>query len=100
MRAVGGPAGGGPPLQPRSGQDPLECVVKGPQGIGTIGATVEDGRVTEGIVSESREENGFTTPEAPPLTGTRSRLPRPPVTSLRRAAPGSRPSPPGPTAPG
>ncbi|MFF0108882.1 sensor histidine kinase [Streptomyces hirsutus] len=68
MRAVGGPAGSGPPLRPQGEQDPLEFVVKGPQGIGTVGATVEDGRVTEGIVSDSREENGFTTPEAALLT--------------------------------
>ncbi|MGY0068609.1 HAMP domain-containing sensor histidine kinase [Streptomyces sp. QTS137] len=68
MRAVGGPAGSGPRLQPLDGQDPLEFIVKGPQGIGTLGATVEDGRVADGIVSEPREENGFTTPEAAVLT--------------------------------
>ncbi|GAB2830684.1 hypothetical protein GCM10027073_68750 [Streptomyces chlorus] len=67
-RVVGGPTDGGPRPQPLDAQDPLEFVVKGPQGIGTIGATVEDSRVTEGIVSNSREENGGTTPEAALLT--------------------------------
>lgn len=71
MRAVGGTAGGGPPLRPQGEQDSPEFVVKGPQGIGTTGATVEDGRVTEGIVSDPKEENGFTTPEAALRTDAR-----------------------------
>ncbi|WAX79016.1 sensor histidine kinase [Streptomyces sp. KMM 9044] len=68
MRAVGGPDDGRPWPQHLDDQDPLEFVVTGPQGIGTIGATVEDDRVTDGTVSNSKEENGFTTPEAEPLT--------------------------------
>ncbi|WP_416237749.1 hypothetical protein [Streptomyces sp. NEAU-W12] len=71
-RAVGGPDDGGPRPQHLDDRDPLEFVVVGPQGIGTIGATVGDGRVTDGIVSTSKEENGFTTPEAEPLTGAQN----------------------------
>ncbi|MFD3732856.1 ATP-binding protein [Streptomyces sp. NPDC058632] len=71
MRAVGGPDDGGPRPQHLDGQDPLEFVVIGPQGIGTIGATVEDGQVDEGVVSQLRRENGATTPEAAPLTDAR-----------------------------
>ncbi|MGW0524706.1 HAMP domain-containing sensor histidine kinase [Streptomyces calvus] len=68
MRAAGGPADGRP-LPGRPDQDnPLDFVVKGPQGFGTIGALVEDGRVTRGIVSESRERNGVTTPQAAALS--------------------------------
>ncbi len=36
---------------------------------GTVGATVVDGTVTDGVVSESREVNGVRTPEAGRLTG-------------------------------
>lgn len=66
MRAVGGPADGrpGPGPNPLDDRDPLEFVVKGPQAIGTIGATVENGEATEGLVSRAKEENGVKTAEA------------------------------------
>ncbi|CAL9507255.1 putative sensor histidine kinase TcrY [Streptomyces sp. enrichment culture] len=67
-RAAGGPRDGGPPPQPMGDEGPLDFVTKGPQGIGTIGVTVEDGRVTDGIVSKSRTENEVRTPEAAALT--------------------------------
>ncbi len=43
-------------------------MTKGPQMFGTVGATVVNGTVTDGIVSNSREENGVRTPEAGRLT--------------------------------
>ncbi|MFD7702270.1 sensor histidine kinase [Streptomyces caelestis] len=70
MRAAGGPAGDRPRPDLLNQEEPLDFVVKGPQGFGTIGAVVEDGTVTEGIVSESRAENGFTTPEAADLSAS------------------------------
>ncbi|MGA4972821.1 HAMP domain-containing sensor histidine kinase [Streptomyces pseudogriseolus] len=63
MRATGGPLGAGPP------REPLDFVTRGPQMFGTVGATVVDGTVTGGVVSESREVNGVRTPEAGRLTG-------------------------------
>ncbi|MDG9720611.1 HAMP domain-containing sensor histidine kinase [Streptomyces sp. DH24] len=44
--------------------DPLDFVTKGPQGFGTIGAVVEDGRATEGTVSRGKEENGVKNAES------------------------------------
>ncbi|PZT69128.1 two-component sensor histidine kinase [Streptomyces sp. SW4] len=53
-KRAAGPADPRLPLpDPRGGQqDPLDFVTMGPPGVGTIGATVEDGRVTEGVRSE------------------------------------------------
>ncbi|MET9370826.1 sensor histidine kinase [Streptomyces griseoflavus] len=68
MRAAGGPAGGRPLPEPLRQDGPLAFVTKGPQGFGVIGATVEDGRVTEGVVSNKKVVNGFTAPEAGDLT--------------------------------
>ncbi|MFD7685885.1 sensor histidine kinase [Streptomyces sp. NPDC059781] len=70
MRAAGGPVGERPRPDLLNQEDPLDFVVKGPQGFGTVGAVVEDGTVTEGIVSESKAENGFTTPEAADLSAS------------------------------
>ncbi|GAA2541594.1 MULTISPECIES: HAMP domain-containing sensor histidine kinase [Streptomyces] len=67
-RAAGGPEEGGPRPRPLGDEGPLDFVTKGPQGIGTIGVTVEDGRVTDGIVGKPRTENGVRTPEATALT--------------------------------
>ncbi|PNV33832.1 two-component sensor histidine kinase [Streptomyces sp. DH-12] len=67
MRATGGPLGAGP--RPGHPEDPLDFVTRGPQTFGTVGATVADGTVTDGVVSESREVNGVRTPEAGRLTG-------------------------------
>ncbi|MFD8253154.1 ATP-binding protein [Streptomyces werraensis] len=67
MRATGGPAGDGP--RPGPPRDALDFVTRGPQMFGTVGATVVDGTVTEGVVSDSREVNGVRTPEAGRLTG-------------------------------
>ncbi|MFI9729217.1 sensor histidine kinase [Streptomyces sp. NPDC052092] len=66
MRATGGPPGAGPRLGLPGGR--LDFVTKGPQMFGTVGATVVNGTVTDGIVSNSREENGVRTPEAGRLT--------------------------------
>ncbi|MFC9117994.1 MULTISPECIES: sensor histidine kinase [Streptomyces] len=66
MRATGGPPGAGPHLGLPGGR--LDFVTKGPQMFGTVGATVVNGTVTDGIVSNSREENGVRTPEAGRLT--------------------------------
>ncbi|MFV0134955.1 ATP-binding protein [Streptomyces sp. HMX87] len=65
MRATGGPGDRHPPGPgPRAGQDdPLDFVTMGPPGIGTIGATVEDGEVTEGVLSQESQAAG-TPPEA------------------------------------
>ncbi|MEV7016182.1 HAMP domain-containing sensor histidine kinase [Streptomyces sp. NPDC093991] len=67
MRATGGPLGAGP--RPGHPEDPLDFVTRGPQTFGTVGATVADGTVIDGVVSESREVNGVRTPEAGRLTG-------------------------------
>ncbi|MEU3362882.1 HAMP domain-containing sensor histidine kinase [Streptomyces pseudogriseolus] len=67
MRATGGPLGAGP--RPGPPREPLDFVTRGPQMFGTVGATVVDGTVTGGVVSESREVNGVRTPEAGRLTG-------------------------------
>ncbi len=48
--------------------DALDFVTRGPQMFGTVGATVVDGAVTDGVVSNSREVNGVRTPEAGRLT--------------------------------
>ncbi|WP_145868424.1 sensor histidine kinase [Streptomyces capillispiralis] len=70
LRAAGGPVNGEPPpdLLGKGQEEPLEFVTRGPQGFGVIGATVEDGRAAEGIVSKKREQNGITTPEAAALS--------------------------------
>ncbi|MFI8089029.1 sensor histidine kinase [Streptomyces sp. NPDC086080] len=68
MRAAGGPVNGPPLPEPLRHEDPLDFVTKGPQGFGAIGATVENGRVTDGVVSNKRVVNGFTAPEAGELT--------------------------------
>lgn len=67
-RAAGGPEKDGPPPQLLRGEDPLDFVTMGPQGIGTIGVTIEDGRVTDGIVSKRKTENSVPTSEATQLT--------------------------------
>ncbi|MEV5233042.1 ATP-binding protein [Streptomyces pseudogriseolus] len=67
MRATGGPLGAEP--RPGPPREPLDFVTRGPQMFGTVGATVVDGTVTDGVVSESREVNGVRTPEAGRLTG-------------------------------
>nr|WP_286169009.1 HAMP domain-containing sensor histidine kinase [Actinospica acidiphila] len=66
MRATGGPLGDGP--RPGPPGDPLDFVTRGPQMFGTVGATVVNGTVTDGVVSDSREVNGVRTPEAGRLT--------------------------------
>ncbi|MFI9825183.1 ATP-binding protein [Streptomyces sp. NPDC052013] len=66
MRAAG-PKAGGPGPQPMA-ESPLDFVTKGPQGIGTVGATVEYGRVTDGVLSKGTTEHGVRTSEAAPLT--------------------------------
>lgn len=66
MRATGGPAHDGPRPGPHA--DALDFVTRGPQMFGTVGATVVDGAVTDGVVSNSREVNGVRTPEAGRLT--------------------------------
>ncbi|MEU3097070.1 HAMP domain-containing sensor histidine kinase [Streptomyces sp. NPDC006967] len=68
MRAAGGPVNGPPLPEPLRHEDPLDFVTKGPQGFGAIGATVENGRVTDGVVSNKKVVNGFTAPEAGRLT--------------------------------
>ncbi|CAL9492859.1 sensor histidine kinase [Streptomyces sp. enrichment culture] len=68
MRAAGGPAGGRPLPEPLRQDDPLGFVTRGPQGFGVIGATVEDGRVTGGVVSNEKVVNEVTAPEAGDLT--------------------------------
>ncbi|MFE9771076.1 ATP-binding protein [Streptomyces sp. NPDC005931] len=68
MRAAGPPTDGLPLPERMTGEDPLAFVTKGPQGIGTLGATVEAGRVTDGIVSEGRVDDGVKNPEAAALT--------------------------------
>ncbi|MFI2377881.1 sensor histidine kinase [Streptomyces sp. NPDC018964] len=67
-RAAGGPEKNGPPPQLLRGEDPLDFVTMGPQGIGTIGVTIEDGRVTDGIVSKLKTQDGVPTSEATRLT--------------------------------
>ncbi|MCT7353853.1 HAMP domain-containing histidine kinase [Streptomyces sp. 15-116A] len=67
MRAAG-PKSWGPGPQPMGDGKPLDFVTKGPQGIGTIGVTVEDGRVTDGVLSKDTTENGVRTSEAARLT--------------------------------
>ncbi|MFJ9598394.1 sensor histidine kinase [Streptomyces althioticus] len=67
MRATGGPPGDGPRPGPHG--DALDFVTRGPQMFGTVGATVVNGAVTDGVVSDSREVNGVRTPEAGRLTG-------------------------------
>lgn len=66
MRATGGPPGDGPRPGPHG--DALDFVTRGPQMFGTVGATVVNGAVTDGVVSDSREVNGVLTPEAGRLT--------------------------------
>ncbi|MFE1427249.1 sensor histidine kinase [Streptomyces fungicidicus] len=66
-RAAGGPAKD-EPLPRFPGDDgPLDFVTMGPQGIGTIGVTVEDGKATDGIVSERKTQDGVPTSQATPL---------------------------------
>ncbi|MET7291849.1 HAMP domain-containing sensor histidine kinase [Streptomyces griseoloalbus] len=67
-RAAGGPGHGEPLPRFMGEEDPLDFVTKGPQGIGTIGVTIEGDRVTEGIVSKRKTENGVPTSEATGLT--------------------------------
>lgn len=67
-RAAGGPEKDGPPPQLLRGEDPLDFVTMGPQGIGTIGVTIEDSQVTDGIVSKRKTENSVPTSEATQLT--------------------------------
>ncbi|WP_149547839.1 sensor histidine kinase [Streptomyces marokkonensis] len=69
MRAAGGPVDGRPRPEPLNQDDPLDFVTKGPQGFGVIGATVEHGRVTDGVVSNKKVVNGVNTPEAGDLAG-------------------------------
>ncbi len=71
MRAAGGPVGGRPLPEPLRQDGPLGFVTEGPQGFGVIGTTVEDGRVTEGVVSNKKVVNGVTAPEAGDLTDAR-----------------------------
>ncbi|MBD0423471.1 HAMP domain-containing histidine kinase [Streptomyces sp. TRM S81-3] len=70
MRAVGGPAAGRPDPNPLDGHDPLEFVVKGPQEIGTLAATVVNGEATQGVVSKGKSENGVPTTEGVLLDDT------------------------------
>ncbi|MEV5548028.1 HAMP domain-containing sensor histidine kinase [Streptomyces sp. NPDC052309] len=70
MRAVGGPADGRPDPNPLDGHDPLEFVVKGPQEIGTLAATVVNGEATQGVVSKGKSENGVPTTEGVLLDDT------------------------------
>ncbi|OKK10294.1 sensor histidine kinase [Streptomyces sp. CB02400] len=67
-RAVGGPEKDGPPPQLLRGENPLDFVTMGPQRIGTIGVTIEEGRVTDGIVSKRKTQDGVPTSEATQLT--------------------------------
>ncbi|GAA1435188.1 HAMP domain-containing sensor histidine kinase [Streptomyces thermospinosisporus] len=67
LRAAG-PRGAVPGPGPLRDEDPLGFITKGPQAIGTVGVTVEDGRATAGVVSEESGD-GHRMSEAVPLTG-------------------------------
>ncbi|MEU1198861.1 HAMP domain-containing sensor histidine kinase [Streptomyces sp. NPDC005813] len=69
MRAAGGPADGNMPgrLPDDVIKNPLDFVTRGPQGLYTIGAIVENGTVTQGIVSKPKKVNGVKQTNPVPL---------------------------------